>query len=133
MEQKEIISKLKARLHGKVKFALIYGSILTEYFTQESDIDLGIYLGKRPDLNESFRIKEDLEKHFDHQYEFDVMILDSADPIIAMQILANGQLIIEDDRLAFIKYKARMISEYLDFKMDRKIIEDRIGEGSVYD
>lgn len=132
MQKNEIISELKTYLAGKVKFALIYGSILTDYLTAESDIDIGLYLGKKVDLRERIRVKEDLEKHFDHKYDFDVVILDSADPIIAMQILANGQLIVEEDRRAFIKYKARMISEYLDFKMDRKIIEDHIGEGSIY-
>lgn len=132
MEKEKVISKLKNFLDGQAKFALIYGSILTEYFTEESDIDIGLYFGNNGNLNDRVQLKQDLEKHFDYKYEFDVVLLDSADPIIAMQILANGLLIVEEDRLAFIKYKARMISEYLDFKMDRKIIEDRIREGSIY-
>ncbi len=132
MLREKIISELKIYLSGKVKFALIYGSILTEYFNLESDVDIGIYLGEQADVAKSIRVKDDLEKHFGHKYGFDVVIFDSADPIIAMQILANGELIIENDHRAFILYKSRMISEYLDFKMDRKIIEDRIGEGSVY-
>jgi predicted nucleotidyltransferase len=132
VEKEKVISELKNFLRNKAKFALIYGSILTDYFTEDSDIDLGLYLGEKVDRQDRVRIQHDLEKHFDHKYDFDVVLLDCADPIIAMQILANGRLIVEKDRVAFIKYKARMISEYLDFKMDRKIIEDRVGEGSSY-
>lgn len=131
-EKEKIISELKNYLQGKVKFALIYGSILTDYFNKDSDIDLGVYCGEKVDFRKSFQFKTELDKHFEYRHDFDVVLLDSADPIIAMQILANGQLIVEEDHIAFIKYKARMISEYLDFKMDRKIIEDRIGEGSIY-
>lgn len=129
----EIISQLQKFLKGKTKFALIYGSILTRYFTEKSDIDLAVYLGKPAGIKAKFKWEEKLEKQFDYKYKFDLVILDSADPIIAMQVLANGRLIVDDDFEAFIKYKSRMISQYLDFKMDRKIIEDRIAEGSVYD
>lgn len=131
-EQEKIIQEIKRYLQGKVKFAFVYGSILSKYFREDSDLDVAVYLGKPAKLDTMIDLKYDLEKHFDYKHEFDVVILDSADPIIAMQVLANGHLIINNDPSAFVLYKARMISQYLDFKMDRKIIEDRIGEGSVY-
>ncbi|NIR52241.1 nucleotidyltransferase domain-containing protein [candidate division KSB1 bacterium] len=132
MKPQKIISELKQSLQTEVKFALVYGSILTKYFKKDSDIDLGVYLGKKPDLDTYIDLKQRIEQHFDYQFEIDPVIFDNADPIIAMQILANGELIIKHDLEPFIKYKARMISQYLDFKMDRKRIEERIAEGSVY-
>ncbi len=132
MNKKEIISKLTKYLESKVKFAFVYGSILTKYFNNDSDIDVAIYLGTKTDFKKQFNLNEAINEHFDYKYKFDLVLLDSADPIIAMQILANGNLIVNNDFESFIKYKARMISEYLDFKMDRKIIEDKIAEGSIY-
>lgn len=127
-----IISELQNYLKDRVKFALIYGSVFTDYFNEDSDIDIGIYLGRRMDAKAFFDLKEKIDKDLAYKYAIDLVVLDMADPIIAMQILANGKLIVENDREAFIKYKASMISQYIDFKRDRKIIEDRIAEGSIY-
>jgi len=127
-----IIAGLQKALKGRVKFALLFGSVLTKYFGEDSDIDLAIYVGKSVDFRERLRFHESLSEYFDHKHEFDLVVLDNADPIIAMQALANGRLIVEEDHLAFIKFKSFTISHYIDFKMDRKIIEDKIGMGSIY-
>ncbi|MCG3154932.1 MAG: hypothetical protein DKINENOH_01528 [bacterium] len=128
----DISSRLQTVLAGRVKFALLYGSILTPYFNADSDLDLGVFFGRPVSSGDKLGLQHLLEEALAQQYEFDLVVLDTADPIIAMQILANGRLIVEEDRLAFIRYKARMISQYLDFKMDRKRLEDRILEGSIY-
>jgi len=122
------MSELKKALVGKMKFTFVYGSILTKYFNKESDIDLAAYFGKTIDYEKMYNFKEKISEHFDYKYEFDIIALDTADPIIAMQVLANGKLIHNNDYEAHIKYKSRLISEYIDFKMDRKIIEDKIAE-----
>lgn len=129
----ELQTRLRAYLTGRVKFALLFGSVLTDYFRSDSDVDLAVYLGRPLPPQERLDFKHELEKALGFEYEFDVVFLDTADPIIAMQALANGEVIVQEDFDAFIKYKARMISQYIDFKRDRKIIEDRLGEGSVYD
>ena len=127
------LGKIKKYLEDKVKFAFVYGSVLTKYFRNDSDIDVAIFLNKRIDATGLLKFQNDMSKHFDHKYEFDIVLLDTADPIISMQVLANRKLIVDNDRTAFITYKARMISQYIDFKRDRKIIEDRLAEGSIYD
>jgi predicted nucleotidyltransferase len=132
MNKEEIISKLVKFLEDKAKFAFVYGSILTKYFNRESDIDVAVYLGTKPDFKTLRNLSNAINQHFNYKYEFDLVLLDSADPIIAMQILANGKLILNNDFDSFVRYKARMISQYLDLKMDRKIIEDKISEGSIY-
>ncbi len=128
----KVMSELKKALVGKVKFTFVYGSTLTKYFNKESDIDLAVYFGKTIDYEKMYNFKEKISEHFDYKYEFDIIPLDTADPIIAMQVLANGKLIHNNDYEAYIKYKSRMISEYIDFKMDRKIIEEKIAEGSIH-
>ena len=49
-----------------------------------------------------------------------------------MQVLANGELIVNNNHNLFVRYKARKISEYIDFKMDRKAIEENILIGGIY-
>jgi len=133
MNVSKIESELKKYLSKKVKFAFLFGSALTKYFRPESDLDLAIYLGRKIQTQEFLHFKENLEEHFSHKYNFDLVLLDTADPIIAMQVLETGKLIIKDDIDEFINYKTRMISQYIDFKRDRKIIEDSLAEGSIYD
>ena len=128
----KIENKLQEFLGRKVKFAILYGSVLTKYFKQDSDIDLALFLGQKTERKYLLALGEEISELFEHKYEFDLVQLDSADPIIAMQILANGKLIIDNERHTFVTYKAGMISQYLDFKRARKIIEDRIAERSIY-
>lgn len=133
MNASKIESELKKYLSGKVKFALLFGSVLTKYFRSESDVDLAIYWGRKLQVQEPLDFKEKLEKHFSYQYSFDIVSLDTADPVIAMQALAKGKVITKDDLKAYINYVIRMNCQYIDLKMDRKIIEKGLAKGSVYD
>ncbi|MCG8603417.1 nucleotidyltransferase domain-containing protein [bacterium] len=127
----DIETKLKKFLELKVSFAFLYGSVLTDYFRADSDIDVAIYLGGSLTQPEVHDLQDQLSELFMNKYDFDLVVLDTADPILAMQVLANGKLI-NNEAATFVRYKAHMISQYLDFKMSRKIIEDRMAEGSVY-
>jgi predicted nucleotidyltransferase len=70
---------------GKIDFIFLIGSAGTEKFTPESDIDLAAYFSKVPPrefLQESIR---DLENTTSR--EVDLIMLNSADPIIAKKML----------------------------------------------
>lgn len=56
----------------------------------------------------------------------DLIVLNRSDIIITMQALANGKLILNNNPGKFLEYKAQKISEYIDFKRTRKIIEDNL-------
>ncbi len=127
-----IQKKINTTLSNKAKFVYLFGSALTPYFNENSDLDIGVYLGRKLDFREKLQFISDLEDRLNLPYEIDLVLLDSADPIIAMQILANGKRIYCSDSLIHLNYKIRMLSIYLDFKKDRKIIEDAIGKGSIY-
>jgi len=127
-----IQKEINQALSNKAKFVYLFGSALTPYFNENSDLDVGVYLHRKLDFRQKLQLKFDLEDRLNLPYEIDLVLLDSADPIIAMQILANGKLIYCSDLLTHLNYKIRMLSIYLDFKKDRKIIEDAIGKGSVY-
>jgi len=97
----------------------------------ESDIDIGIYLKKgKPDFEEYFKLKGALSDASDR--DVDLVILNTCDIIIAMQIIANGELIVNNNPGMFIRYKAEKISQYIDFKMSRKIIEENLLRGGIH-
>jgi predicted nucleotidyltransferase len=129
--KQELLKHLIPILCEKAEFALLFGSIKSGRIMPESDIDIGIYLKKgKIDFNEYLDLKVELSTVSDR--EIDVVILNTCDIIIAMQILANGELIINNNHNLFVRYKAKKIGEYIDFKMDRKEIEDNILRGRIY-
>lgn len=127
----KIISKLKSLLKDKVKFALVYGSIIKDNFNKESDIDIAVFLNDFPKSYEQItNFKLDIYKKFEK--DIDMIILNNSDIIITLQVLANGKLIINNDNSFFVLFKAKKISEYLDFKISRKIIEDNLLNRKLY-
>jgi predicted nucleotidyltransferase len=126
-----IIKILRDCLRDKVKFALVYGSILTRSFHRNSDVDVALYPIKYGStLSDMLKFQSELSDLI--QRDTDVVFLDRADLIITMQILANGRLIVNNDPEAFVRFKALKISQYIDFKMSRKIIEDQMLKGRMY-
>jgi predicted nucleotidyltransferase len=126
MPEIELISQvLEKQFSEKIDFALIYGSFAKGNYNEESDIDIGIFINEEK-LSEKtiIDIKDSLDDVSDR--DVDLVVLNNADTIITMQILANGKLIYCRDKHQFNLFKARKISEYLDFKMSRKIIEDNL-------
>lgn len=129
--QNQIIQSLSDYLQSRVQFALIYGSILKPSFNVKSDVDVALYLKPYGStLSDRLAFQTELTELI-HR-EVDVVVLDQADLIITMQILANGRLIVNRDPDAFIKFKALKISQYIDFKMSRSIIENHMLKGRIY-
>lgn len=129
--KKKIISKLQFLLENKVEFVIIFGSLVRDGFNKNSDIDVGIFL-KKPlkNLSEKLGFIYDLSKEFVR--EMDVIFLNDSDIIITMQVLANGEVIVNNNLNEFILFKSLKIGQYIDFKMDRKIIEDNLLNGRIY-
>ncbi|MBD3347061.1 MAG: hypothetical protein GF401_18560 [Chitinivibrionales bacterium] len=126
-----IVSRIKIVLEDRVEFALLFGSVLTENFADESDIDCAAYFKEPPkSFSDRAQLIIDLEDAL--QKKFDMIFLNSSDIIITMQVLANGELVINNDPGKFVVYKAQKISEYIDFKKSRKIIEDSMLRGRIY-
>jgi predicted nucleotidyltransferase len=130
-EKQNIILRLIELLKGKAEFALLFGSITNDNFNIESDIDIAVYFNSEFNTKEKKAgIRREIIKSFDR--DIDLIILNDADIIITMQVLANGNIIINENNSNFILFKAKKISEYLDFKISRKIIEDNMLNGRIY-
>ena len=120
-----VSDSIKNALSNDIEFALLFGSVVTDRFTPESDIDVGIYCKKQNvSFEERLNLKDRLESVTTR--EIDLVLLNSSDIIITMQILANGKLIVNNNPGLFMLFKSQKISEYIDFKRDRKAIEDNL-------
>ncbi|OFZ81205.1 MAG: hypothetical protein A2583_05335 [Bdellovibrionales bacterium RIFOXYD1_FULL_53_11] len=129
METREqAISKLTSLLANNAVFAILFGSARENRLGAESDIDVGIFLKKPPEnAKKKLEFLSRLSRNFSR--DLDTVILNTSDVIITAQILANGEVILNNNPHALIAFKSRKISEYIDFKRSRKIIEDRLVKG----
>ncbi len=108
-----------------ISFVILFGSWAMGGVRHDSDVDLAIYLKDWPMENiYSQKFKEDLEESL--KASVDVIVLNDADPIISMQALKFGRLIFCRDRDEFVLFKARKVSEYLDFKISRAPVENAL-------
>ncbi len=122
---------MKQLLNKKAEFAYLYGSIVSDRFTEKSDIDVAVYLKRTPqNIHEQWEFMSDLNKNFIRN--IDVVLLNNSDIIITMQILAKGELIVNNNPRHLIEFKTKALSQYPDFKMSRKIIEDHLLNGRIY-
>jgi len=118
---RESITDTLRKALSQVQFAYVFGSFLQRSFTAESDIDLAVELGEPLGWDAGVELAAELQSSVGH--EVDVIDLHTADPIIRMQVLRYGKLLIETDATARRYFEIRTISEYLDFKIDRAPIE----------
>ncbi len=134
MTKNQIIDNLREYLTNKVEFALIFGTLVSDRFTEKSDVDIGVYLKNCDNKSLPFTKKMEIISEISSAIgrDADIIFLNESDPIITMQVFANGELIMNNNHHLFYQFKANAISLYIDIKMGRKIIEDNLLKGSLY-
>jgi hypothetical protein len=58
--------------------------------------------------------------------KLDIICLNTADIIIANQVLRTGERVFVNSEDALVLFSAQVMSRYVDFKQSRRIIEDNI-------
>ena len=116
-----------ARELGGAQFALLFGSAGTPYFTDESDVDVAVQYGQRLGLAERLRLAAALAAVIGRAV--DLVDLREADPVLAFQVLKSGRIFLLNDPHAYRRFAARVLSEYADFKLDRRPIEAALMRG----
>ncbi|MDA3903796.1 MAG: nucleotidyltransferase domain-containing protein [Desulfuromusa sp.] len=114
-------------LRDKADFALLFGSWAKDEarITRESDVDCGVFFHPAIVADKSYF---DIAEHFEYTLgrKLDIVCLNTADIIIASQIVATGEVFFAHSKTQLDAYRAQVMSRYLDFKQSRKIIEDNI-------
>lgn len=104
---------------------LLYGSLAADRLGAESDVDVGLLLGRRRiDPFELARLRTDVEALLGR--DVDLVNLDTASPILAMEVLRLHRVARARRGDAIEDLVARTLTAYFDLKRVRKPIEDAI-------
>lgn len=101
----------------EVETGYVFGSFLTGGFT---DIDIALLISKALPPYESMkfamRVAGALEKALGYKFELDVKVLNSSPIYFQHDVIKNGEVVFCRDGVKRIRYEARVLSEYLDYK-----------------
>jgi predicted nucleotidyltransferase len=104
----------------------LFGSRARGAAGRESDVDLAALFGRRPAALELLEARSDLEGLVGH--EVDLVDLDQASPILVMQVLRHGRLLLNRDPLRYQRIVSALPSRYEDLKIIRREAEQRLRE-----
>src|SRR6056297_132977 len=97
LKQIEQIIKKEILKLNSVKMIYLYGSVLTEAFNNESDIDCALYCNESDFKTGLFDIKPEIELTL--KRDLDLVNIKTAKPDFAIEIIANGKLIYTKDQI----------------------------------
>lgn len=106
--------------------ALVFGSGAAGRLRADSDLDLALLFApeRAPDDSDVLQIRADLEQVA--RRDVDLIVLNSASPIVAYQAVRKGQPLFCRDRGSYERFVVRLISAYADLKQIRRPIEDAV-------
>jgi len=104
----------------------LYGSEAKGMAGPESDVDFGALFRRRPTALEVFEAREELAEIL-HR-EVDLVDLDQASPILSMQVLRYGRLLVDRNPKRLYAFFSRAVNMYEDVKIIRREAERRLYE-----
>lgn len=106
--------------------AIVFGSAAADRLRPESDFDLALLFAPAhvPDDEAMLSMRTDLEEIVARNVDF--IVLNRASTILAFQIIKTGVVIFCRDRRSLEQFIVRLITEYADFKIIRRPIEEAV-------
>lgn len=129
-ESVEQIAKLLDERFG-LDALWVFGSVASNAATATSDIDLAALFARRPALAELLEARADLERVLGR--DVDLVDLERASPILAMQVLRHGRLLRDGNPSRRHRFVAGAPGRYEDLRIIRRKAEaallDRVRSG----
>lgn len=98
----------------------LFGSVLTEDFRADSDIDIGIYFENRKyDKNSIY----DAVMDFFRTERIDVAFLNEAAPLLLYQVVKKGKPAAYKNYTVLVEFRLRCLKQYWETKKFRKMKE----------
>ena len=112
--------------------AVVCGSAATGRLGPHSDLDLALLFAREtvPDAFATLEMRGELEQLA--RRDVDLIVLNRASTIIAFQAIKYGYVIACHDPDAYQRYVVRLITEYADFKIIRRPIEEAVIKRRIY-
>lgn len=118
------------RMTPHAAFVYLLGSVGTDRFREDSDIDIAFFPLSGFDLGGLLDLKIELEVDLDR--EVDLISLKGIDPIFGRQVVETGRLLFATDSGCLLSWKADQLSRYPDFKRSREVIEKNLLKRKKY-
>jgi predicted nucleotidyltransferase len=127
-----MVKKLEKSLstHSDIVLVFLFGSYVRGDMTSLSDMDIAIFFTGTIDFYRINDLREDISEMLG--VEVDIVVLNNASPVIKMQVLKKGTLLINKDQQAYNEFFVNTVKEYDDLKRTRKEIEEKILRGRIY-
>ena len=111
--------------HSDLRFAIVFGSRARGGTGRpDSDLDLAVDVGRKLSLNERATMSGELERVAG--CPVDLVDLWQAGPILAMQILKKGEVLLAPKRLALAEFRMLTPARYEDWKRMVRPVERAI-------
>ena len=104
----------------------VYGSEAAERARSDSDVDIAVLPTSRPAPLEVLSLRAELEGLLGR--DVDLVVLDNASPILAMQIVRQGRRVVDNNPTRTADFEARLYSRYADLKRVRAASERALVE-----
>jgi len=104
--------------------AYLFGSAAQNRLAAESDVDVGLLFETSPEALRLLELQDDLTTVLKRQS--DLVSLNQASPILAMQVLKHGEIVFERSERAVREFHVRTLFAYFDLKQVRKPIEEAL-------
>ena len=98
----------------------LFGSVLTENFRPDSDIDVGVYFENRNYDKSSIC---DAVMDFFRTEQIDVAFLNEAAPLLLYQVVKKGKPTAYKNYKALVEFRLRCLKQYWETKKFRKLKE----------
>jgi predicted nucleotidyltransferase len=98
----------------------LFGSVLTENFRADSDIDIGVYFENRKYDKSSIY---DAVMDFFRTEQIDVAFLNEAAPLLLYQVVKKGKPTAYKNYKALVEFRLRCLKQYWETKKFRKLKE----------
>ena len=110
----------------------LFGSQAKGTAIEKSDVDCAVLFQDRsiPETLMLIQMREFLEEALGK--DVDLVCLNTASPIICMQIYKHGKTLFKNDLKQYSRYIMKLFTDYFDLKLMRKPFEDNILKRKYY-
>ena len=98
----------------RIDYALVFGSCARDSAHSDSDLDVAIGVSESLDVHEIGDLIGRLESAAGRAV--DLVLLNEAPVALAYRVFRDGVVVLERNRPALVRRKARAVLDYLDFK-----------------
>lgn len=109
------------------EFAILFGSAVSNRLTEDSDLDIAVSFRSRLSWRSSAELRAQLEAVVHRPV--DLVDLKAVDPVLKMQLVRYGRLLVLNDSSAYHAFQMYTIAQYLDVKILRGPVEEAMIQG----